>query len=237
MTRTRHVRLARKILSATIIILLVMGFSPLGNWLLIPLEQRFSASPHNDKMPAPYGIIVLGGSINTIVTRANKTVAINEAGERLFELAILARRYPKAKLVFSGGSGRILSKTMSESKAAQKLFTRLGIAPDRILYEDKSKNTWQNAQYTKTLIKSSHRQRWLLVTSAFHMARSVGCFRKNGINIIPWPVDFRTRGHQDKYRFFDRASQGWKRVDVGVREWIGLLVYRLSGRTDSLFPS
>ena len=112
----------------------------------------------------------------------------------------------------------------------------MGIASSRLLFERKSKNTWQNASYTKALLKSRRRENWLLVTSAYHMARSVGCFRKAGINVTPWPVDYRTRGYSDIYRVFDVATQGWRRMDVAVREWIGLMVYYLSGRTDKLFP-
>ena len=226
----------RIILTRAIILLVIMAFTPLGHWILLPLEERFSQPTTKRNVMAPYGIIILGGSVNTVVSRARSSVAINESGERLIEAGYLARRFPKAKILFSGGSGQILYSGMTEAAAVKPVFSQMGIAPHRIIYENRSKNTWQNASYTKQLLKLDSNRRWLLVTSAYHMPRSMGCFRKAGINVIPWPVDYRTRGDSDIYRFFSRASEGLKRVDIGIREWIGLIVYRLSGRTDTLFP-
>ncbi len=236
LAKTRFAQAGRTILTRTIIMLVIMAFSPLGHWLLLPLEARFSQPMDKEPFRAPYGIIVLGGSVNTVVSRARSSVAINESGERLIEAGYLARRFPEAKILFSGGSGQIIYNDMTEAAAVKPVFTQMGIAPNRIIYENRSKNTWQNALYTKKLLQSDSKRRWLLVTSAFHMSRSMGCFRKAGINVIPWPVDYRTRGTSDIYRFFSRASEGLKRVDIAAREWIGLLAYRLTGRTSSLFP-
>ncbi len=236
LAKTRFAQAGRAILTRSIILLVFMAFSPLGHWLLLPLEARFSQPADKESFIAPYGIIVLGGSVDTVVSRARSSVAINESAERLIEAGYLARRFPKAKILFSGGSGQILYNDMTESAAVKPVFTQMGIAPNRVIYENRSRNTWQNASYTQKLLQSDSNRRWLLITSAYHMSRSMGCFRKAGINVIPWPVDYRTRGASDIYRFFSRASEGLKRVDIAVREWIGLLVYRLTGRTDSLFP-
>ncbi len=236
LAKTRFSALAQRMSFTAIVVLIVMGFSPIGHIILLPLEERISRPANIADMKAPDGIIVLGGSIDTIVTKARGSIAINESGERLTQIVELARRFPKARIIFSGGSGKIFSKNMSESDAARSFFAQMGLSPDRLVFEGKSQNTWQNARYTKYLLKPTSEQRWLLVTSAFHMPRSVGCFRMVGMNVIPWPVDYRTRGTSDIYRFFDRASEGWKRVDIGVREWVGLLVYRLSGRINSFFP-
>ncbi|MCP4937393.1 MAG: YdcF family protein [bacterium] len=236
MTKTRFARITHRLSLAAIIALIIMAFTPLGHLILLPLEERIKRPLNIENMKAPDGIVVLGGSIDTIVTKARGTIAINESGERLTQIVELARRFPKARIVFSGGSGKIFSKNMSEADAALSFFLQMGLQPDRLVFEDKSQNTWQNARYTKDLLNPSPGERWLLVTSAFHMPRSLGCFRNVGMKIIPWPVDYRTRGASDLYRFFDRASEGWKRVDIGVREWVGLLVYRLSGRIDSFFP-
>ncbi len=236
LAKTRFSTLAHRLSYTAIIALIIMAFSPLGHIILLPLEERITRPANIANLKAPDGIIVLGGSIDTIVTKARGSIAINESGERLTQIVELARRFPKARIVFSGGSGKILSKNMSESDAARSFFTQMGLSPDRLVFEGKSQNTWQNARYTKDLLKPTSEQRWLLVTSAFHMPRSLGCFRSIGMNVIPWPVDYRTRGYSDIYRFFDRASEGWKRVDIGVREWIGLLAYRLSGRINSFFP-
>ena len=236
LAKTRFSTIAHRMSYTAIIALVIMAFSPLGHIILLPLEERMKRPANIENMKAPDGIVVLGGSIDTIVTRARGSIAINESAERLTKIVELARRFPKARIVFSGGSGQIFSSNMSEADAARSFFAQMGLSPDRLVFEDKSQNTWQNAIYTKILLKPSPDERWLLVTSAFHMPRSMGCFRKVGMNVIAWPVDYRTRGTRDIYRFFDRASEGWKRVDIGVREWVGLLAYRLSGRIDSFFP-
>ncbi len=234
--RTRFYRGGRKIVSLSIIILLATGLSPLGNWLLLPLEGRFVPPREDKRVEAPHGIIILGGAVDTIVTKARRTAAVNNAGERLIEAAILAKRFPEARILFSGGSGRIFYERMSEADVVRRLFSQMGIHADRLLFENKSKNTWQNAIYTREILHKDSHKKWLLVTSAYHMPRAIGCFRKAGINVIPWPVDFRTRGIRDIYRVFNRASEGWRRVDIATREWIGLAVYRITGRINEIFP-
>ena len=236
MAKTRFAKIAYRLSYTAIIALIIMAYSPLGHIILLPLEERIKRPLNIENMKAPDGIVVLGGSIDTIVTKARGSIAINESGERITQIVELARRFPNARIVFSGGSGKIFSQNMSESDAARRFFSQMGLSPERLAFEGKSQNTWQNARYTKDLLKPSPEQRWLLVTSAYHMPRSLGCFRNVGMNVIPWPVDYRTRGASDIYRFFDRASEGWKRVDIGVREWVGLFAYRLSGRINSLFP-
>ena len=220
-----------------IMALLIMAYSPLGHIILLPLEERFSRPDIIEKLQAPDGIIVLGGTIDTVVTKARGIISINESAERLTQAVVLARHFPKARVLFSGGGGKIFSKNMREATAAKRFYAQMGLQSERMVFENRSKNTWQNARYTIDLLKPRADQRWLLVTSAYHMPRALGCFRKLGMNVIPWPVDYRTRGKSDFYRLFARASEGWKRVDIGVREWVGLLAYWLSGRTDSFFPA
>jgi len=214
---------------------LIAGFSPLGHWLMIPLEARFDRPALTGAQPD--GMIVLGGSIDTVVSKARGVTGLNDAAERLSEAAALTRRFPQARLVFSGGSADILYEGMTEAEAAKALFTSLGIAPERIVLEDRSRNTAQNAQYTKALVSPEAGERWLLVTSAFHMPRAVGCFRAAGFDVTPWPVDYRTRGPEDVWRLFPRISEGLRRVDLAAKEWAGLVVYYVTGRTSALFPS
>ena len=234
--KTRFARSARTMSSFAIIALLVIVFSPLGTLLILPLEERFAQPDDAAPVEAPFGIIVLGGAIDTILSQARGTVSVSEAGERLFEAVKLAHRFPKARILFTGGHGRILYRSMSEADAVERLFLQMGISPDRLIFERKARNTWQNAKYTKALIKDHASERWLLITSAYHMARSVGCFNKVGLDTIPWPVDYRSRGASDVYRLLDVATKGWRRTDTAVREWVGLIVYRLTGRTSEFLP-
>ncbi len=212
----------------------IAGFSPLGHWMMMPLEDRF---PRPELTEPVDGIIVLGGSVDTLVSKGRGVSALNEAGERLTEGAALAKQFPDARLVFSGGSGEILFEGTTEAEGANRLFARLGIAPERLILEDRSRNTAENAAFTRDLVRPQPGERWLLVTSAFHMPRAVGCFRAVGFEVIAWPVDYRTAGGEDIWRFFPRASEGLRRVDLAAKEWAGLLAYHVTGRTSTLFPA
>jgi uncharacterized SAM-binding protein YcdF (DUF218 family) len=102
--------------------------------------------------------------------------------------------------------------------------------------ESRSRTTRENALFSRRLVEPHEGERWLLVTSAWHMPRSVGCFRQAGFPVVPYPVDYRTRGPQDRWRTFSSLSEGLRRLDLATKEWIGLLGYRLAGYTDALFP-
>jgi len=211
----------------------IAGFSPLGHWLMLPLEERF---PRPELRAPVDGIIVLGGSVDTLVTKGRGITALNEAGERLSEGAALARRFPEARLVFSGGSAKVFHRGGTEASGAQRLFARLGIAPERLTLESRARNTAENAAFTHAQVRPAPGERWLLVTSAFHMPRAVGCFRAVGFDVIPWPVDYRTSGPGDAWRLFPRASEGLRRVDLAAKEWAGLLAYYVTGRTTAFLP-
>ena len=235
LTWTRFARAGRVITLLAALMLLIAGLSPLGNWLILPLEERFARATLSPGAP-PTGLIVLGGAQDTLVSQARGLIALNEAGERLVEAAALARTYPNAKIVFSGGSGRLIYEGETEAKAAEALFRGLGIDKRRLQFEDRARDTYENAQFTKNLVKPSAGERWLLITSAAHMPRAMGCFRKAGFDVLPWPVDYRTRGAIDATRFFGKPSEGLRRVDAAAREWAGLAVYYLTGRSSDLYP-
>lgn len=166
---------------------------------------------------------------------------MNEAGERLLEGAILAHRFPEAKVAFSGGDAGILYKSNSEAEGAAAILTQLGVAGDRLILEANARDTYENAVYLKKELeaeaKSGADSRWLLITSAYHMPRSMGAFRQAGFEVEPWPVDYRTRGPADFTKPFDKVSEGLRRIDTATREWVGLLAYWLTGRINVLFPS
>ena len=231
---TRLARAGRRLAVTALILLAIAGWSPFGNAIILPLEERFP--PWDAARGAPTGIISLGGALDTVVSPVRGEVALNEAAERMTAIAELARRFPQARIVFSGGSGRIIFDGVSEASLAARLFESFGIAKDRITLEDKSRDTLENARFTKELVQPRPGERWLLVTSAHHMPRSVGLFRSEGFSVEAYPVDYRTRGAIDLLRFFSTVGDGLRRTDTATREWVGLLVYRLTGRTAELFP-
>ena len=202
---SRRARAGRWIVLTAGLALLVGGLSPLGHALLLPLENRFSRGAL-DAGERVTGILILGGAQDMSITVSRRTVALNEAGERIVEAVLLAKRFPEAKVVFTGGSGAIFGEKISEAEGARLLLTGLGISQDRLVLENRAKNTFQNAQFNKKLIKPGKQERWLLVTSASHMPRAMGSFRSVGFKVEPWPVDYRTRGTGDVYRFYACGS-------------------------------
>jgi uncharacterized SAM-binding protein YcdF (DUF218 family) len=187
--------------------LAIGAFTPISVALLVPLEYRFPFSPP-DSQAHPDGIIVLGGS-------ALRGIDAVEA---------LSRDYPEARIIFSGYTATTVNRA-----------ARLGGDPARVYVESRPRTTFEDAQYSAALLKPKPSERWLLVTSAFHMPRAVGCFRAAGFQVQPYPVGFGDPAHL--FAAYATGSTALLYLDVVAKEWIGLIAYRLMGRTDALFPT
>jgi uncharacterized SAM-binding protein YcdF (DUF218 family) len=233
---TRYRRAAHALLAVTAIGYAFCGFGPGAAWLMRPLEDRFPR-PGPD-LAAPDGIIVLGGAMDELVSAARGASVLNDSGSRMTEAVALAFRFPKAKLIFTGGSGELLPHDVTEADIARQLFISLGVAPERLTMEDRSRNTYENAIFTRELIHPKPTERFLLVTSGFHTPRSMGIFRRAGFNVTPWPADYTTSGKSGDFRRINlHSGTAMVNTDRAVREWIGLVAYRISGMTDALFPA
>lgn len=230
---TRLGRASQAVAAAALLALLALIVTPVGYLLLWPLENRFPQPPAD--MPAPYGIIILGGALNGGMSTAHNQPVFDE-GERVVVAALLAKRYPSAKILFSGGNGSLLASSSTEADEARKLLIGLGVDPARITLEDQSRNTDENARFSAALVHPEPSQRWLLVTSAFHMPRSMGLYEKAGFNVTPYPVAFRTYGPGSTPPWNFDPARNLQQVEFAVKEWIGLAVYRATGKIDTLFP-
>jgi uncharacterized SAM-binding protein YcdF (DUF218 family) len=231
---TRFCAAGRKLVVLSIVLLAICAFSPLGRVLIYPLESRFP--PWDASGGAPDGIIVLGGPIDADISVAHNAPVILSAADRIVAGAALARKYPNARVIFSGGSPNLISNDAREADYAAMVFDSLGIDHSRLIIERTSRNTLENAEFSKALASPRPGERWLLVTSAFHMPRAVGLFRKAGFPVESYPVDWRT-GDRSSLLWFDTAApDGLHRTDLAIREWIGLIAYRLTGKTDDLLP-
>lgn len=231
---TRWHRAGRVVLTGTVGFIALITIFPAGEYLVEKLENRF---PPVRQLSAPItGIVVLGGSVHQGLTQARGQPALKEGAERLTEAVYLSRKFPEAKIVFTGGSGSVLYPDLKEAETAKLFFARMGLPPDRLVFESESRNTWENALLTKKLLQPDKNERWVLITSASHMPRSIGVFRKIGWNIIPYPVDYGTYGDGD-YRLGTNFVGGIADFSFGLREWLGLAVYRLLGRSDEFFPA
>ncbi len=231
---TRYRNAGRWLVVTATALFLIGGMSPLATWLTLPLEQRFARADLSGRDID--GIIVLGGAEDSRVASGRHAHAINESGERITEAAALALRYPHAKVVFTSGAGNYRGVRTTGAEAAGLMFRDLGISPDRLVPESASHNTWDNAVFARALLQPNPGERWLLVTSALHMPRSIGVFRKVGFPVEPWPVDYRTADERDWLLIFEAPSEGLRRLEAALHEWIGLAAYRLMGRSDEVFP-
>jgi uncharacterized SAM-binding protein YcdF (DUF218 family) len=231
---TRFCAAGRKCIVASIVLLAICAFSPLGNLLIYSLESRFPQ--WSESAGAPDGIIILGGPIDADISVAHNVPVIRSAADRIVAGAALARRYPGARVIFTGGSANLISNDAREADYAAMVFDSLGIDRSRLIIERRSRNTLENAEFSKALANPKPGERWLLVTSAFHMPRSVGLFRKAGFPVEAYPVDWRTGDKSDLLSFSNTATDGLLKTDIAVREWIGLVAYHLTGKTDDLLP-
>ena len=232
LTRRRQAGLI--LLVTSIVMLVIAGLSPLGNVLLLGLSERF---PPWQATGNPDGIIVLGGAIDSEVSAARNTIELDASAERVFAMLRLARQFPQARIAFSGGSGNLFLNSVSEAPIAAQLLDEFGVSRDRILLEESSRTTAENASMLRAKLAPKPGERWLLVTSAFHMPRAIGVFRKAGFEVEAYPVDWRTRGWEDATVPFDRLGSGLARTDVALHEWGGLVIYWLTGRSAELFPA
>ena len=227
-------RAARFLLTATLLVGFVAGSAPLGtiavNWIesIVPPPERLP-----DRVD---GVVMLGGDVNSRMMRLRPASPGSDASRQI-AFADLARRYPDAKLVFSGGSGQVLDREDTDADGARLLLPMLGLDPARVLFEDRSRNTHENAIYSRELAGARPGETWLLVTSAFHMPRSLASFRKAGWDVIPYPVGYLT---------LPQPADGWfpaltfdgrmYYLAVAMREIAGFAYYYATGRTDSFVP-
>lgn len=230
----RAQRLGRALMACTVALAVCGAILPWSTWLGLPLEERF---PTVHTLPEHVdGIVVAGGVVNAYMSNARGQIAIGGGAERVFELGRLANRYPDAKLVYSAGSGSLFRQELKEADYVQPLLDAMGVAPSRLIIENQSRNTHENAVFTRDLVKPGPDERWLLVTSAFHMPRTMGTFAQAGWrNLTAYPVDYHVDPTAGGLRF--DLIGGMKALNLYTHEWLGLLAYWLTGRTNALFPA
>ncbi len=229
---TRWARWARYPLGALALALVVVGTFRVGDWLLTPLEFRFPVPQLSQRVD---GIVLLGGFLNPPVSHWRHEPTLTPDATRLVTFLTLANRYPHAKLVFTGGNSSVSGRGTTEAEVMRRLLDDIGLDQTRVIYEDRARNTYENAAFTKALIDPRPGERWLLITSAANVPRAVGCFRQVGWDVIPYPTDYKgdlatfVRTGMPIAMYLDEIS-------LAVHEWIGLAVYHVLGRTDTLFP-
>lgn len=230
---TTRQMLGRWLVSMSALTLLVFALFPVNVLLLTPLEERFSPPT---ELPANItGIIVLSGPEKPVITMTRGQPSLDAGGERLTTFVALARHYPKARLIYAGGAGSLLFQDYKSNETARKLFEQLGLNLDRVVFDTKARNTFENAVNTFNFLGQKNKGDWILITSAFHMPRSIGVFRNVGWNVIAYPVDYQTSGEWG-YDWSIGTLDNIIAFSKGLHEWLGLIAYRVTGKTAVLFP-
>ncbi|PRX37611.1 Uncharacterized SAM-binding protein YcdF, DUF218 family [Meinhardsimonia xiamenensis] len=217
---------ARRWLGGAALAVLLLGAWPVGDLVLGPLEARYPPRPALSRVD---GIIVLSGAEEAELSRLWGMPELNGAGERLFAGLALARQFPDARVVVTGGSGRLGGARSTEAEVAAAVLTDAGLERSRLVLETRSRNTWENAIFSRPLAKPRPGETWVLVTSAWHMPRAMGVFCAAGWPVVPYPVDQRSGmlGLRPEWELWEHGDA----LRRGVKEWVGLLAYGLSGRT------
>jgi len=232
---TRWRGLGRFLVVLAALLGLSIAFLPVGDWLLRPLEDRFP--PLSDLPRKVDGIIMLGGAVNTEITESRHQPTVNDHAARFIAFADLARRYPTAKLVFSGGGPELENGKFREADAARLVLQWMGMDTSRVTFERESRNTYENVVDSKAVAHPMPGETWLLITSAYHMPRAVGLFRAQDWPVIPDPVDYETAAHEAPFDFGMDFEENLNKTSLGLKEWLGLLANRWLGRSQSLLPS
>lgn len=213
--------------------MIAIAVFPIGQWLLSPMEKRFPTNPElPDKVD---GVIVLAGAEDTYKSAMWNQVELGSAAERIFTFMQLMKRYPDAVHLFTGGTGRLTRQDYKSTDVVRQLFQDLGLDVSKILFEADSRNTYESGKYSRELIKPKAGENWVLITTAFHMPRSVGVFEKQGWSVIPYPVDHYTlpdNGFDLSLNFLGNLGD----LKMAVREWVGLMAYYATGKTSAFFP-
>ncbi|WP_223428984.1 YdcF family protein [Tateyamaria pelophila] len=227
-----RVKAASRSLGFALTVALCISIFPVGNLVLNPLERTYQSQPQLD---APTGIIVLGGAEDIGPDYTGRLAQVNHAGERLITTIELARQFPEAIVLYSGGKVAITPAKQGAFEVGPDILRQLGLPEDRLIIEGRSRSTAENAVLARAMVTDGGTGTWILITSASHMPRAMGSFCAAGWqNLIPYPTDYRGGAFWDQIGW--SLAKNLVELNTGVKEWVGLLAYRITGRTEAIFP-
>ena len=222
---------AFRTLVVALTVTIAIGVFPVGNLLLNPLERAYSAPP---TVTQPAGILVLGGAEEQAPDYAGKVAMVNDAGDRLIAAMQLSRQYPDAIVLYSGGKLALTPVAEGTFEVGPDILRKLGLSEARMIIEGRSRTTAENAALSRAMAPDTEGP-WILVTSAFHMPRALGTFCAAGWrNLVPYPTDY--RGGKVREQIGWNLGENLTDLNIGVKEWVGLLAYQITGRTETSFP-
>lgn len=220
--------IGRRCRAGAVVLLVVLGVFPTAAFVMGPLEARFGLPAELERVD---GVIVLAGAENEPLSVAYGEPQLSAHGDRLTTFLLLAQRFPQARLVHSGGGTS--GSPLNQSQIARRVILGTGVEPERVLFEDRSRNTCESARLVQAAVTPAPGERWLLVTSAFHMPRSMACFRAVDWAVTAYPTDFQRGAIPWSFDLVANLAH----FDLAAHEWVGLAYYRLRGFTRELYPS
>ena len=228
----KFLRLSKIILYFTFLLFFITGALPTGSYLLYLLEKNY----HN-KVNLPEkveGILILSGATSPFLTKEYDQIALNGSVERLTESIQLIKKYPKAKVFFAGGTGSIQYPDLSHSDVAKKFYESLDVNTKNIFFDKKSRNTYENIVFAKKKFNPNINEKWILVTSAFHLKRAISVGEKLGWELIPYATDYKLPKKfkwKLSFDFFNNLGS----LQHSSHEWVGIISYYLMGRSSKIF--
>lgn len=224
--------LAKRLLGLVALLMALIALFPVGEWMLYPLESRFAANP---TLPRVDGIIMLGGAGDQRRSLQWQQIELNQGAERYITFVSLAETHPQARLVFTGGAGAMQQQAFKEAALAKTFMENQGIGAERIVFEDESRNTYENVIFSQQLVNPLPGENWVLITTAWHMPRSVGIFCHAGWPVIPYPVDHYSLP-ESLFRIEPGFAEHLQNLKLGAKEWLGLIAYYVTGKTSAFLP-
>lgn len=222
---------ARGLVQLVAILFVIGMLFPIGEWALMPLEDRYANVALPEKID---GIIMLTGDENPGRSEARGQPIGGAASARYIRLAALARHYPKARVVIAGNTAPYYKSKVTTQTVAKQILAAAGIDLQRVTFEEQSLTTYENARLTAKMLKGGKNEDWLLLTSAAHMPRSVLCFEKQNMKVIPAQTDYQTSGHTH-FGFHPDLSKQLALLRTAAHEYYGLIGYWLTGRIERVW--
>jgi uncharacterized SAM-binding protein YcdF (DUF218 family) len=225
--------LGRGLIGLTLVLATLPALFPIMEMLAKPLEDHFG-QPN----PLPNtidGILVLGGSVDWPISQSRGIMNLNKAGERMFAVSTLAEHYPTAKLVFTGLFEEVIPNELSMAAQSKTFLSGPEFQNRSVTFIGAARSTYEEALLSIQTVQPQTGERWLLVTSAYHMPRAIGVFKTQGWTLIPYPVDYQSTGKLEFKPTFN-VFGGLVDLDDLAREWGALFIYKRLGRIEKMFP-
>ncbi|MDD3181499.1 MAG: YdcF family protein [Alphaproteobacteria bacterium] len=223
---------SRRMLLCMAACLFCLALLPLGMWALVPLENRYAKLSLPENVD---GILMLTGDEAPGLSEARGLAVAGWASQRYIHLARLAQKYPAAKLVVVGDTRPLSpSQKTTTQDIARDILQNIGVPLERVIFEKASRNTHENAHFSKNLINPAPQETWVVVTMAPHLPRAVLCFLHEGWRVIPSASDYLTDG-KITLRLFTHMSSNLDLLNLAAHEYYGLFSYWMLGWTDSLW--